>query len=305
MSLDTRHKKVKILEKDLELTSFFKKDPFALHREEILNAGKLNHEIHGTFKVDQGTKSNLTVKCHILNDLQLVEFAEYFHMAHPGLLVDESKSTLTNPQTFLYSSEIALPEGNFKLKMNDENVLYFMLDNRFSKLTPKKIRLTVWEEWDESILPLDVVTTTPPQDTSIDESIQKMITSAKKHLKILSPYVDMYLIKELLEQKEKGIKIFIVTRDVDEVKKQRGNVQALQFIQDAFGENHKVNPFIHSRIIIKDDLEAMVSSADLTRDSLRSHYNAGLILSDPILLQKLLSYFKQIFKDSKNMSQIK
>lgn len=303
--MDTRHKKVKILEKELKLTSFFKKEPFVLHREEILNAGKLNHEIHGTFKVDQGTKSNLTVKCHILNDLQLVEFAEYFHVAHPGIFIDESKSTMTNPQTFLYSSEIALSEGNFKLTMNDENVLYFMLDNRFSKLTPKKVQLTIWEEWDESILPLDVVTTTPPQDTSIDDSTQKMIGSAKKHLKILSPYIDMYLVKKLLEQKERGIEVFIITRDVKEVKNQRGNVQALEFINKAFGENHKVNPFIHSRIIIKDDLEALVSSADLTRDSLLSQYNAGLILSDPVLLQKLISYFKQIFKDSKNMSQIK
>jgi len=302
--LDTRHKKVKILEKDLELTSFFKKDPFALHREEILNAGKLNHEIHGTFKVDQGTKSNLTVKCHILNDLQLVEFAEYFHMSHPGLFVDESKSTLTNPQTFLYSSEIALPEGNFKLKMNNENVLYFMLDNRFSKLTPKKTRLTVWEEWDESVLPLDVVTTTPPQDTSIDESTQKMILSAKKHLKILSPYIDMYLIKTLLEKKQQGVEIFIITRDSVSVKKQKENLQALQFIQDTFGKNHKVNQFIHSRMIIKDDLEALVSSADLTQDSLKSQYNAGLILSEPVLLQKLLNYFKQIFRDSKNMTPI-
>jgi len=300
--LKLRHKKIKISDQELNVGSLFKKSPIAVQREEILNAGKINHRIHGSFTVKQDSSSNLTIKCFILTDLQFAEFAEYYHVSHPSLFVDESKSVVSDPQNYLYSSKDALPQGNFDISIDKQNILYFILDNRFSKITAKLVQLTIWDEWDESILPLDVVTTTPPQDTSIEETTKEMILSAKKSLKILSPYFDMYLVKQLLEKKEQGIEIFIVTRDIKEVKNQKANVQALKYIQKELGENHKANAYIHSRMIIRDDIDALVSSADLTRDSLLSQYNVGLILSEPALLQKLINYFNQIFRDSEKLS---
>jgi len=302
--LSFRHKKVKVFENEFKIGPLLKRDPLWIHREEILNAGKVNHRIHGSFVVKGGNESNLTIKCYILTDLQFVEWAEYFHAASAPVFVNPSKGSISDPQNYIYSSIDALPKGNFDIKMGKENVLYFILDNRFSALTSKNVQLVIWEEWDESILPIDVVTTTPPQDTSIDDTTNNMILSAKKELKILSPYIDMYLVKSILEQHEKGIQIFIITRDITEVSRQKSNTQALSYIQKTLGVNHKVNPFVHSRIIIRDEIDALVSSADLTRDSLRSHYNAGIILAEPNLVQKLLNYFNQVFRDSGPMSQI-
>jgi|SRR5579872_5049460 len=302
MEAEFRHKKVKLLDEEIKLDSTMKQKPLIVHRQEILNAGKANHVINGVFSVKQENNSNLTIKCFILTDLQFIEWAEYYRFAHTPMFSNPAKSTATDPDDFLYSSMGALREGSFNLKIEKENLLFFILDNRFSALTSKRVQLTIWDEWDESVLPIDVVTTTPPQDTSIDETTHKMILSAKKELKILSPYVDMYLVKPLLGQHEKGVKIFMVTRDINEVQDRKQNREALKYFQKALGINHKVNSLIHSRIIIRDELDALVSSADLTQDSLRLNYNTGIILSDPVLVQKLVNYFNQAFKDSKPMS---
>lgn len=301
--MESRHKKIKILDKEFKLDYSIKENSFIIQKEEILNAGKVNHRIHGTFVVKQGNRSKLTVKCFILTVTQLVEWAEYFHVSHNPLFVNPAKSTATNPPNDLYSSKEAISQGNFDLNVEKESILYFVLDNRFSTLTLKNVQLTIWEEWDESILPIDVVTTTPPEDTSIEETIRKLILSAKNDLKILSPYVDMYFIKTIREQYDKGIQISMVTRGINEKSHSRENKQALTFIQEKLGDSHRINPHIHSRIIICDEINALVSSADLTESSLKSHYNAGIILSDPTLVQKILNYFNQAFKDSKPMGR--
>jgi len=295
---DTRQKKIKIFDRDISLGTILKKDPIVYHREEILNAGKINHKIHGSFTVNQTNNSKDSIKFFILTDMQYLHWFQRMATTRPGVFAQLSKNTITDPQEFLYSSNDALPQGSFDIQMDKENVIFFILDNAFSTLTSKIVRLTIWEEWDESILPLDVVTTTPPQDTSIEETIQNMILTAKKELKILCPHVDMFFVKPLLEQHDKGIKIYMITRGVSERTNSRENKQALKYIQEKLKTDHQVNPHIHSRIIIKDEIEALVSSADLTETSLKSHYNAGIILSDPTLVQKLLSYFNQAFRDS-------
>lgn len=280
-----------------------KANSFTIKRKEILNAGKINHKIYGTFDVRQkNEKSKLSVKFFVVDDIQLVDWAEYRRMAHTPLFVDPAKGNYTGPQEYHYSSNEAIPSGSFEIKEHEGNILYFVIDNGFSKITSKNVQLTVWEEWEESILPIDVVTTTPPEDRSIDETIRNLIVSAKKELRIISPYVDMHLVKEIREQHEQGVKIFMITRGIDEKSQSRENKQALTYIQEKLKENHKVNPYIHSRIIIRDEMDGLVSSADLTEGSLKSHYNAGIILADPVLVQKLLNYFNQAFLDSKLMN---
>ncbi|MGI0021861.1 MAG: phospholipase D-like domain-containing protein [Nitrososphaeraceae archaeon] len=299
--MQLRHKVVKIFDDYVYLGTLLKGDAMHFHREEILNAGKINHKIHGSFQVIQNTGSRHSIKFFILTDIQFAEWFRHMAVTRPSAFSSLAKSNISDPQYYLYSSTNAVTEGKFEIQMGKENVLYFVLDNSFSSISSKTILLTVWEEWNESILPIDVVTTTPPQDTSIDETIHGMILSATKELKILSPYIDMYLVKKLLEQYDKGIKIFIITRDITEKSHTRENKQALTFIQKKLGDAHKMNPYIHSRMIIRDEIDALVSSADLTESSLKSHYNAGIILSDPTLVQKLLNYFNQAFRDSKPM----
>ena len=294
--LPYRHKKIKIFDDTISITSVFKKNPIAIQRLEILNAGKINHKILGTFKVIQGNNSRHSIKCYILTDLQFAEFAEFIHVNHPSLFSD-STGTLGNPTSVLYSSVEGLSEGTFEIQMNKENVLYFILDNRFSKLTGKDVQLTISEEWDETIESLDVVTTIPPDDTSLSDDVKRLLANAKNELKIITPHIDMFLIKDLLSSHDGKVEIKIITRGRNNFSK--SGKEAFDYINDKLGKNHKINDYIHSRLIIRDDLEAIVSSADFNQDSMLSQYNAGILLSSPATIQKLVNFFNQVWIDSK------
>lgn len=291
-----RHKKIKILDEKFSITSFLKNNPTAIQRVEILNAGKINHKILGAFKVIQGNDSKHTVKCYILTDLQFAEFTELYRINHPSLFSD-SKSTLENPTSYLYSSDEGLSEGPFEIQMNKENVLYFILDNRFSKLTGKDVQLTIWEEWDEQVQSLDVVTTIPPDDKSLLEDVRRFISASQDELKIITPHIDMFLIEDILARSNDTVKIQIITRERNNFSK--SGKEAFDYIRNMLGKNHKTNDYIHSRVIIRDNLEAIVSSADLNQDSMIGQYNAGILLSSPDVIQKLVNFFNQVWIDSK------
>lgn len=305
--VESRNKIVKIHDSEFSLGGFIKGQPFTWIREEILNAGKSNHKIRGSFSVNQETTNIKSVNLFVLTDQQ---FAAWILMraTHPGSALSSlTGNSVTDPEYYIYSSKNSPIENKFTFPIAKENVLYFLFQTT-SIFTGKKVKLEIWEEWNESILPIDVVTTTPPEDTSIDETIQKMILSAKKDLKIISPYIDMYLVKQLLEQHRKGIKISLITRSIAELKRKKSgtsnkeNIQALTSLHKELNSDHRANIHIHSRIIIQDEIDALVSSADLTSESLKSMYNAGIILSNPVLVQKLLNYFNQAFRDSELMS---
>ncbi|WP_299290173.1 phospholipase D-like domain-containing protein [Nitrosopumilus sp.] len=291
-----RHKKTKIVDKTFSLTGFFQKDPVAMWRLEILHAGKIDHKLVGNFKVLQENNSKHTIKCHLVTDIQLVEFAESYRENHPSLFSDGS-GTLGNPPNFIYSSGSAISEGTFEVSMEHGNVLYAILDNRFSKLAGKKIQLVIWEEWDEQIQSLDVVTTIPTNDNSLLEDVKRFISASQNELKIITPHIDMFLIQDILARSNDTVKIQIITRERNSFSK--SGKEAFDYIRKMLGKDHRTNDYVHSRVIIRDNLEALVSSADLNQDSMIGQYNAGILLSNPDVLQKLVNFFNQVWIDSK------
>lgn len=53
---------------------------------------------------------------------------------------------------------------------------------------------------------------------------------------------------------------------------------------------------IHSRIVIIDDAEVLVSSADLTRDQLFDEFNAGVWTADKETVKKAIEFFENLFR---------
>ena len=153
------------------------------------------------------------------------------------------------------------------------------------------------EEWDESISDTDVVTTIPPQDKSLNVDVIKIIEETETSLQIISPYIDMSLMNELITKKQQGIVIQIITRPTNEFKG-KAKKDAFNNLKAHLKKNHRTNEAIHSRIIISDQSKILVSSADLTLDSLRAQYNAGIITSDLQLVTKLVEYFKTVWRKS-------
>ncbi|WP_428325929.1 phospholipase D family protein [Nitrosopumilus sp.] len=292
-----RHKRTKIIEEKFTLTRGSTDNTLGLHRQEFLNAGKKDHKIKGKFYVNQNEKSNYTIKFFILTDQQFVYWAGDPSRLHAPVFTRFSKQNPTDPQHFLYSSKNAIQKDEFELNLNKENILYFIFDNSFSTLTSKDVELKVWEEWEEKIQPIDVVTTIPPEDRSLSNDVKRLISLAKKELKIISPYLDTYMVKEILEKADEGVEIQILTREKEKFTGSPAK-QAFDFIRKKIGKNHRTNEYLHSRLVICDQKEALVSSADIKLDSMTSLYNAGIVISNPDALQKLLVFFKQAWKDS-------
>ena len=292
-----RHKKIRILDTPVSLGTMLRGTPIVHHKVEILNSGKINHNIHASFTVKQIGNSKHKIKMFVLTDLQFLEWMRYMGISRPSILTNLSKSNIADPQESLYSSNDAVTNDTFVIQPNKENTLFFIIDNSFSTISSKDVQLTIWEEWDEQVDSLDVVTTIPPDDTSLYEDVKRFISAAQNELKIITPHIDMFLIKDILARSEDEVKISIITRGRDTFSK--SGKEAFDFIHDMLDKNHKTNDYIHSRLIIRDELEAIVSSADLNQDSMLGQYNAGILLSSPDTIQKLVNFFNQVWIDSK------
>lgn len=172
-----------------------------------------------------------------------------------------------------------------------------IVSNTYSTFTQKLVTVNIVEEWCEEKSKIEVATTIPTQDKSLNLEIESLIKTAKNDLKIITPYIDMSLILELSEKLKEKITIKIVTRTKEEFTGS-SKKETFDHLQRTLKTNHKANKQIHSRIIIKDEQEAIVSSADLTYDSLVAQYNVGILINDPKAVSNLLRYFFTVWKNS-------
>lgn len=258
---------------------------------QIDHSGKSDHKIHGSVDVKQPTTtSNFDIEFYVLTEKQLVETFLYLAQS-PG--ATGARSIV--PKRFAYNGG-KISQHKFEIPISRSFHAYFILDNQHSFVNSKDVHLQINEEWDESITALDVVTTIPPFDKSLSQDAERLLSNVSSDLKIITPYIDMTLISELLKIHQQGIDIQIITRTRKEFSG-KGAKEAFEHIHENI-RNHRSNDLIHSRIIIRDSQEALVSSADLTQDSLIGQFNAGMITTDSNSVSKLLDYFKQVWDKS-------
>lgn len=207
-----------------------------------------------------------------------------------------TSSWIQMPQNYIdFSGQVK--EGIFEKNVSQSIHAYFVLDNRYSSFSSKRVTLVVREEWDEQESSMDLVTTVPPQDRSLNAEVKRIIEDSKTNLKIISPYIDMLLLDELLNKHQQGINIQIITREKDGFAG-KDKKDTFEHLKNNLKTNHKTNKSIHSRIIIKDEQEALVSSADLTYDSMIAQFNVGIMTSDTNIIRKLLEYFNNVWQKS-------
>ncbi|AIF82374.1 phosphatidylserine/phosphatidylglycerophosphate/cardiolipin synthase [Candidatus Nitrososphaera evergladensis SR1] len=249
--------------------------------------GKTNHKISVSFTVLHINQSNTVddIRLYVLSRDQFVTWALN--------CLRNNNAYLCPVQYSHYSGQV--PSGQVTLQVHSGGSLHFLLDNRYSTFSSKRVAIRIDEEWEEQTGQLDLVTTIPPHDRSLEDEAKRMICNCNHTLKIISPYADMSFVKDILE-KSKSANIQIITRARDEFTSDKR--QAFGFIKDNLKDNHRINNFVHSRIIIRDNEEALISSADLTQDGLMKQYNTGAIISDANVMRKLLKYFDEVWHQS-------
>ena len=132
----------------------------------------------------------------------------------------------------------------------------------------------------------------------IYEKILNMLHSAKKEIRIASLFIDM-LYEEIisLAKEETDLIVKIITRPKREVEGTRGKIakNVIDLLNIATKGNVVQSDVVHSRMIIIDDKEVLVSSADLTRDQLFDEFNAGIWTSDEEAVKKATEFFDNLF----------
>jgi hypothetical protein len=137
----------------------------------------------------------------------------------------------------------------------------------------------------------------------IEKCIGEMLGRAKKEIRITSPFIDMFY-EELINLKEKTpeLSIKLITRPKREIEGIRGKIA--QNVVDLLGiatkDNVLQSAILHSRVIIIDDTEVLVSSSDLTRDQLYDEFNAGIWTSEREAVQEAIKFFDNLFEMERN-----
>ncbi len=285
--MSSRHKQIEHFNDTIKVGTGY--NGIFLIRKQIDHVGKDNHVIQGGFTVQQtANNADLDIRFYIITECQFVDWIL------PN--ITRTNTTFSYPKNTLHGSNLE-KIGNFRIQINESYSAYFLLDNRHSFSTPKEIKVLISEEWDEATSNLDLVTTIPPHDKSIKHDVERLISSSKHDLKIITPYIDMSLISEILQKHSNGVNIEIITRTRKDFAG-KGAKEGFDYINKTLGKKHKTNEHIHSRIILKDSQEALVSSADLTQDSLLGQFNAGVVVSEHMIIKKLLNYFKNVWDKS-------
>ena len=134
--------------------------------------------------------------------------------------------------------------------------------------------------------------------------ITDMLNSAETELKILSPFVDV-IYEDIINLAENNPKLSIklITRpsgDITGMRKRIG-INALELLKIATRDNLRTNKILHERMIIVDGKEALISSADLTRDQLIDEFNAGVWVRDKDTVEYATEFFNNIWEESETI----
>ena len=135
----------------------------------------------------------------------------------------------------------------------------------------------------------------------VQKIIKRMLHSAKSEIRILSPYIEILhdeLIKLITEKTELTFKM--ITRPKDD----KGvNRKVIDQLNKYTGGNCKSNWKIHSRLVIVDKHEVLISSSDLDRNGLIDQYNAGIWTRDQETVTEAIKFFENIWNESKDGTQ--
>ncbi|MBP6932098.1 MAG: MBL fold metallo-hydrolase [Candidatus Methanofastidiosum sp.] len=168
-------------------------------------------------------------------------------------------------------------------------LVYYQLDGVLeAEIESKKV---IYEELPPLESPFEVIFTTPQDKIIKDRSINLIVKSQNELL--IAGYLDDSIVSFIVDVAKKGTKVKAIFRHIT----RPGNKKAFKILKSG-GVEARVNRECHARFIVSDDREAMVSSADLTRDSFYDHFEAGIVTSDKKTINKLRDFFYKMWDQS-------
>ena len=139
---------------------------------------------------------------------------------------------------------------------------------------------------------------------SFKKKIEEMLNRANITI-FISAFLDSSLFEILKRKATEGVKILVLTSDIEAIQRSPKGVKQTVPELRTFCEV-KTNNKRHSRLIIVDEQEAIISSGDLTSYSLNHNFESGIYTNNEGIVKQSVNFFYKMWNDdnSKQISQI-
>jgi len=151
------------------------------------------------------------------------------------------------------------------------------------------------------------ILTGTPWGGNIVSKMREMIGEAKKEILITSPhiYYTDWLTAELKPVVDRGIKVRVITwpsyerrafRNIDEVQEDRKQHFTLRRFLEMFSPGTvRLNDNIHAKLVIVDNREILVTTANLTQTGLWENYEVGFWAENEELVSQAKEFFETVW----------
>jgi hypothetical protein len=141
-------------------------------------------------------------------------------------------------------------------------------------------------------------------DTALSNRIEEIIDKTEEGEVLVAGWVDSFGVRLLSSLTKRNIKFRVITHRPSTSEKWRppsDTSEVFSKLVKEYGENVRVLTKLHTRLLISDK-EALVSTADLTKDSLGAKYEAGISTTDGSAIIKMKEFFEKLWEASTKLS---
>ena len=139
-------------------------------------------------------------------------------------------------------------------------------------------------------------------ETFLREKVKEIVDKAEEGEEILiTGWIGSFGVRLLKSLMKKNVKFRMITHKPS--RPEKGKSPSDQYdvfttvLSKEYPENVRILTKLHARLLISDK-EALVSTADLTKDSHEGKYEAGISTTDGLMILKLKEFFEKMWETS-------
>jgi hypothetical protein len=131
--------------------------------------------------------------------------------------------------------------------------------------------------------------------TSIKDTIEAMLQKAQHSIRVSTLQIDIFADDLIaLKRRDSKLEITVLTRAKAQGDRKGIATRAIPRMKSAGIKVHTDQELLHSRMLVIDDQEVLVSSADLDVTQTELEFNAGIWTNSPNVVREAISYFDNI-----------
>jgi hypothetical protein len=138
----------------------------------------------------------------------------------------------------------------------------------------------------------------------LSEKVKELMERVEEGEVLVAGWVDSFGMRLLNSLTDRNIKFRLVTHrpsSAERGKSPSDTYEVFGRLAKEHAESVRISTRLHARLLISDK-EALVSTADLTKDSLEAKFEAGITTTDGLTIMKLKEFFEKLWDASTQLS---